>query len=55
MMGWSMNVAVEALGTDHEEIQKQQAVTVLMTDATEGTPDAVGDEAGNDADATSRP
>ena len=51
MMAWSKNVGVEALGRDHEEIQKQQAVTVLMTDASEGAPDGADD----DADATSRP
>ena len=41
-MAWSMNVAVEALGEDHEEINKQQAVTVLMTDISEGAPDVTG-------------
>lgn len=51
MMAWSKNVAVEALGNEHEEIQKQQAVTVLMTNASEGTPDGPDDT----ADTTSRP
>jgi|EP01043_Picozoa_sp_COSAG02_P075498 hypothetical protein len=55
MMAWSMNVAVEALGDDHEEIQKQQTVTVLMTDASEGAPGVADDEADDDGDATSRP
>lgn len=31
MMGWSKNVAIAALGNDHDEIKKQQAVTVLMS------------------------
>ena len=32
---------MEALGGDHEEIKKQEAVTVLMTDeVSEGAPDA---------------
>ena len=32
---------MEALGEDHEEIKKQEAVTVLMTDdVSEGAPDA---------------
>lgn len=34
---------MEALGHDHEEIKKQEAVTVLMTDdVSEGAPEAAG-------------
>jgi hypothetical protein len=47
MMAWSKNVAVEALGADHAQIQQQQAVTVLMADdASEGEPRAA-DHAAN--------
>ena len=42
-MAWSRNVALEALGHDHAELKKQEAVTVLMTDdVSEGAPDVAG-------------
>ena len=46
MMAWSKNVAIEALGADHAEIRKQEAVTVLMPHASEGEP-VVADHVAN--------
>jgi hypothetical protein len=55
MMAWSKNVAMVALGTDHEEIKKGQPVTVLMTGIDEAAPPAKAPALESDDGGASRP